>query len=97
MEGRVHVRRAPDAHSGQVVLGHARDEGLERAAGAAELYQITAFAPDFAQALNLSYPNPAEISKTYTIPISASLKDATEITITIGLVSAQVIYHYRRG
>jgi hypothetical protein len=60
-------------------------------------YQITALAPDFAQALNLSYPNPAEISKTFTIPISASLKDANEITITIGVVSAQVIYHYRHG
>jgi hypothetical protein len=60
-------------------------------------YQMSVLAPDFAQALNLSYPDRAEISKTFTIPISESFKDVKEMTITIGLVSATVIYHYRRG
>jgi hypothetical protein len=60
-------------------------------------FQISALAPDFAQALSITYPNPASLSKPYTVPISAGYKDAKEITITIGVVSAQVVYHYKRA
>lgn len=59
--------------------------------------QMTVRAPDFAQALSINYPNPAQASKTFTIPISAGLKDAKELFVVIGVVSAEVIYHYRRS
>jgi hypothetical protein len=61
------------------------------------LFQMGVRAPDFAQALNINYPNPASISKTFTIPISASYKTAKELFIVVGVVSAEVIYHYRRS
>jgi hypothetical protein len=57
--------------------------------------QMTVHAPDFAQAVSVHYPSPAENEKTFTIPIAASYKDANDLTITIGVESAQVIYHYR--
>ena len=60
-------------------------------------FQISALAPDFAQALNINYPTQASGSKTYTVPISAGYKDVKEIVITIGFVSANVVYHYKRA
>jgi len=56
-----------------------------------------AAAQGFKKELGITYPNPAKASGTFTIPVSASLKDADEIKIYVGVVSAEVIYHYRRG
>jgi hypothetical protein len=59
------------------------------------LFQMGVRAPDFAQAFDIHYPNPASGSKTFTIPISASYS-AKELTIIISFVSAEVDYVYRR-
>ena len=58
--------------------------------------QIGARAPDFKQAVSINYPNPSA-SKTFAIPISASYKDAKELFVIVDVVSAEVIYHYRRS
>ena len=62
-------------------------------------YQISALAPDFAQALSINYPTQASASKDYTVPISADYAGGStkELTITIGFVSANVVYHYERA
>ncbi len=59
--------------------------------------QMGVRAPDFAQAVDVNYPSPAASSKTFTIPISAGYKDQKELLVVITVVSAEVIYHYRRG
>jgi hypothetical protein len=61
------------------------------------LFQMGVRAPDFAQAFDLHYPNPASGSKTFKIPISASYKDAKDLFVIVSFVSAEVVYHYRRG
>ena len=61
------------------------------------LFQIGARAPDFKQILNVHYPNPAGASKTFAIPISAGYKDFKELLVIADVVSAEVIYHYRRS
>jgi hypothetical protein len=58
--------------------------------------QMTVRAPDFPQPLSVNYTNPAEASKTFTIPISTSYRDAKDLTITIGVESAEITYHYRK-
>jgi hypothetical protein len=63
------------------------------------LFQIGARAPDFKQIVDVHYPNPAGASKTFSIPVSAGWKDAKtvkELIVIIDVVSAEVIYHYRR-
>ena len=63
------------------------------------LFQIGARAPDFKQIVDVHYPNPAGDSKTFAIPVSAGWKDAKtvkELIVIIDVVSAEVIYHYRR-
>lgn len=97
MEGRLHVQSAPDAHSRQIVPAHARTDGLESAAGTTAPLRVGARAPDFKQALSVNYPNPAGASKTFAIPISVSYKDAKELFVIADVVSAEVIYHYRRA
>jgi hypothetical protein len=59
--------------------------------------QMTAYAPDFAQAFSINYPNPAGGSKTFPLPLAADQQDSKEITVTVGVLSAQVIYHYKPG
>lgn len=61
------------------------------------LLGVGARAPDFKQALSVNYPNPAGASKTFAIPISVSYKDAKELFVIADVVSAEVIYHYRRA
>ena len=60
------------------------------------LLQIGARAPDFKRSLDVNYPNPTGASKMYAIPVSAGWKDVKELVVIIDLVSAEVIYHYRR-
>ena len=63
------------------------------------LLQIGARAPDFKQSLAVHYPNPTGASKMYAIPVSAGWKDAKtvkELFVIIDVVSAEVIYRYRR-
>jgi hypothetical protein len=61
------------------------------------LFQVGARAPDFKGVFGVHYPNPAGASKTFAIPIPASYKDAKELIVIADVVSAEVIYHYRRG
>ena len=61
------------------------------------LFQVGARAPDFKQVVDVHYPNPAGASKTFAIPISASYKDVKELWVIADVVSAEVIYHYRRS
>ena len=60
------------------------------------LVGMTALAPNFAQQLTAHYPDQPTASKTYTVPIAADEASAQEITVTVGVLSAQVIYHYER-
>jgi hypothetical protein len=60
-------------------------------------FAIGVLAPDFAQSLNMEYPNQASATKQYDVPISAGYTSVKELTITIGFVSAQVVYHYERA
>jgi hypothetical protein len=57
-------------------------------------YQINALAPDFAQAINITYPQQKSLSKDFTVPIHADYVGTKELTITIGFVSSGVIFHY---
>jgi hypothetical protein len=57
---------------------------------------MSARAPDFARALSINYPNPAQAEQTFTFPISAGHKDFKDIVIVISVVSAEVIYTYHR-
>jgi hypothetical protein len=59
-------------------------------------FQITAFMPDFAQAVQAHWPETPSASKTFTIPVAADQKDSSEIVVTIGVLSAGVQYHYRK-
>jgi hypothetical protein len=59
-------------------------------------FQITALAPDFAQAVQAHWPDTPSASKTFTVPIAADQKDSSDIAITIGFVSSGVVYHYRK-
>jgi hypothetical protein len=59
--------------------------------------QMTVRAPDFAQPLSINYPNPSQAAKTFTIPISASYKDAKDLYIVVGVVSAEITYIYHRS
>ncbi|HEX9708377.1 MAG TPA: hypothetical protein VGB42_00135 [Candidatus Thermoplasmatota archaeon] len=59
-------------------------------------FSMGASAPDFNQALTISYPDSAQAEKTFTVPISAGYKDFKDIVIVIGIVSAQVVYTYNR-
>ena len=61
------------------------------------LVGIGALVPNFAQQLTAHYPDQPSASKTYTVPIAADQKTAQEITITVGVLSAQVVYHYERS
>ena len=64
-----------------------------------DLLQIGARAPDFKRSLDVHYPNPTGASKMYAIPVSAGWKDAKtvkELFVVIDVVSAEVIYRYRR-
>jgi hypothetical protein len=46
--------------------------------------------------IDLPYPNPTGLTKTFSIPASASYKDAKELFVIVDLVGAEVIYRYRR-
>jgi hypothetical protein len=59
-------------------------------------FQITAFMPDFAQAVQAHWPETPSASKTFTIPVAADQKDSQEIVVTIGVLSGSVQYHYRK-
>ena len=61
------------------------------------LLQIGARAPDFKRIVDVHYPNPAGASKTFAIPVSAGYKDFKELLVIVDVVSAEVIYHYRRS
>ena len=58
--------------------------------------QISALAPDFAQAVQAHWPDSPTVSKTYTVPIAADQKDSSDVAMTIGFVSSGVVYHYRK-
>jgi len=62
-------------------------------------YSINALAPGFAQAIQIEYPAQKSASKDFTVPISAGYEDPNfkELTITIGFVSANVVFHYKRA
>jgi hypothetical protein len=59
-------------------------------------FQISALAPDFAQAVQAHWPDTPSASKTFTVPVAADQKDSSDIAITIGFVSSGVVYHYRK-
>jgi hypothetical protein len=58
--------------------------------------QITAFAPDFAKAVQAHWPDTPSNSMTFDVPIAEDQKDSNEITVTIGVISASIVYHYRK-
>jgi hypothetical protein len=61
------------------------------------LFQMSARAPDFAQALDMHYPSPSSATKTYTVPLAEDLKDSKEVFVVIAVVSAEITYTYRRS
>jgi hypothetical protein len=58
---------------------------------------MSARAPDFRQDLSINYPNPAQASKTYTVPISSGYKDFKDIVIVVSVVSAEITFTYHRA
>jgi hypothetical protein len=58
--------------------------------------QIGALAPDFVGAVQAHWPDTPSSSKTYDVLIHESQKDSPDIAVTIGMLSANVIYHYRK-
>jgi hypothetical protein len=56
--------------------------------------QMNALAPDFAQAIQAHWPDNPDVSKTFTVPLSAG--QTSEFTITIGFISSGVTYHYKK-
>ena len=56
--------------------------------------QIGALAPGFTLALATNYPDQPKVSMDYKIPIAADAAGAKEMTLTVGMLSAHVIYHY---
>jgi hypothetical protein len=57
--------------------------------------QMNALAPDFAQALSIHYPDQSSGSQTFPYAFAADQKDSPGVTVTVGVLSAQVVYHYR--
>jgi hypothetical protein len=60
------------------------------------LFQIGARAYDFKQVIDLPYPNPAGLTKSFSIPVSMSYKDYKELFVIVDVVGAEVIYHYKK-
>ena len=61
-------------------------------------YAIGARAPDFAQALNITAPATMQAAKTFAVPFSASYAATSikDVSVVIGLLSAEVTYTYHR-
>jgi hypothetical protein len=56
--------------------------------------QINALAPGFAQAIQAHWPDNKDVSKTFTVPVSAGT--GSDYSITIGFVSSGVTYRYKK-
>jgi hypothetical protein len=56
--------------------------------------QMNALAPNFAQAFQIVYPGQSSGSKTFAYPFAEDEKDSPEVLVTVGMLSAQVVYHY---
>ena len=60
------------------------------------LLQISVLAPGLRKELPVQYLEQPSRSATYTFPIPAGEKSASELLIIIGLDQGQVIHHYRK-
>jgi hypothetical protein len=60
------------------------------------LQQIGALAPDFVGAVSAHWPDTPSASKTFDYQVHESQKAASDIAVTIGMLSATVTYHYRK-
>ncbi len=57
---------------------------------------INVLAPDLAKQVIANYPDQADKSETYPLPISAGYRNQDELHITVGFMSSTVVYTYRR-
>ena len=58
-------------------------------------YQMGALAPNFAQSLPCHYPEQSSCSKTFDYPFLADEAGASDVAVSVGMLSAQVVFHYR--
>jgi hypothetical protein len=59
-------------------------------------YQMSAFAPDFAQAISITYPKQTSLSKTFTVPLHADYGGGgtKELTVSVSFIGSGVAYQY---
>jgi len=60
-------------------------------------YQMSALAPDFAEALPCHYPEQTSCSQTFQYPLAADQAGSKEIGVSIHMLSAEVDFTYRPG
>ena len=58
-------------------------------------YQMGALAPNFAQSLPCHYPEQSSCSKTFVYPFLADEAGASDIVVSVGMLSASVDFHYK--